>query len=100
VKLAAHNNNSGPQVSFDRPELSPCLGKIENKDSPEYIEALAIICAGSRMLELRPRADMPGFQACTIDQQRQKEYVARQQIELRNRQAITNGQKLYDISAQ
>jgi len=96
VKLAAHNNNSGPQISFDRPGLSPCLAKIKDTSSPEYIEALAIICAGSRMLEERPRADMPGFEACTIDQQRQQEYVARQQIELRNRQAINKGQKLYD----
>ncbi len=100
VKLAAHNNNSGPQVSFDRPELSPCLGKIKETNSPEYIEALAIICAGSRMLEERPRADMPGFEACTIDQQRQQEYAARQQIELRNRQAINKGQKIYDIPSQ
>jgi hypothetical protein len=52
------------------------------------------------MLEERPRADMPGFEACTIDQQRQQEYMVRQQIELRNRQAINKGQKLYDIPAQ
>jgi hypothetical protein len=96
VKFAAHNNNSGPQVSFDRPELSPCLAKFEDKNSPEYIEALSIICAGCRMLEQRPRADMPGFEACTVDQQRQEKYVMRQQIELRNRQAIQKGQKLYD----
>jgi hypothetical protein len=100
VKFAAHNKNSGPQISFDRPELSPCLAKIKDKNSSEYIEALGIISTGSRMLEQRPRADMPGFQACTIDQQRQQEYAARQQIELRNRQAIQEGQKIYDSHSQ
>jgi len=100
VKLAAHNNNSGPQLSFDRPGLSPCLAQFINTSSPEYIEALSIICTGSRMLQERPRADMPGFQACTIDRERQEKYVMRQQIELRNRQAINKGQKLYDAPAQ
>lgn len=96
AKLAKHNTNSGPQLSFDRPHLSPCLTKFEDTSSPEYIEALAIIQAGSQMLHERPRADMPGFQPCTVDQERQQEYVMRQQIELRNRQAIRKGQKLYD----
>ena len=102
VKLAAHNNNSGPQLSFDRPHLSPCLAKFKDTSpprwtsNPKYIEALDIIRAGSRMLQERPRADMPGFQACILDQQRQQEYAVRQQIESRNRQAIRQGQKRYD----
>jgi hypothetical protein len=25
-RLAGHRSNRGPQISFDRPELSPCLG--------------------------------------------------------------------------
>jgi hypothetical protein len=100
AKLAIHNKNIGPQISFDRPELSPCLAKFKDKTNPEYIEALGIICAGSRMLNERPRADMPGFQACAVDQQRQRQYVKRQQIELSNRKAIKKGQKLYDTETQ
>ena len=100
AKLTNHNNNSGPQLSFDRPHLSPCLAKFKDAGNPKYIEALAIICAGSRMLQERPRADMPGFQACTVDRERQQEYVMRQQIELRNRRAIRQGQKLYDTHSQ
>jgi len=100
VKFAAHNKNSGPQISFDRPELSPCLTKFKNTNSPDYVEALGIICAGSRMLEERPRADMQGFEACDIDRQRQVRYVMRQQIELRNRKAIQKGQKIYDTHSQ
>lgn len=97
TKLAAHNQNSGPQVSYDRPRLSPCLANFEDTSHPGYIEALAIIESGKRMLQQRPRADMPGFEACTIDQQRQRNYTMRQQAETRNRKAIHNGQKLYDF---
>jgi len=96
AKLATHNKNAGPQVSFDRPHLSPCLAKFESTADPNYIEALGIIEAGKRMLEHRPRADMPGFEPCTIDQQRQQNYAIRLQIEKRNRQAIREDRKLYD----
>jgi len=94
--LADHSTNSGPQVSFDRPEFSPCLQKFEDTSDPEYLEALAIIQAGSRTLQERPRADMDGFQACRLDQQRQQVYTMRQQIELRNRRAIREDRKLYE----
>ncbi|MBW8039582.1 MAG: hypothetical protein FVQ85_06240 [Planctomycetes bacterium] len=96
TKIAAYNSNLGPQLSFDRPGLSPCLQKFKEPTDPEYLEALAIIEAGSLMLKNRPRADMPGFQACPIDQQRQQQYTARQQIELNNRRSIHEGLKLYD----
>jgi hypothetical protein len=97
AKLAAHNQNKGPQISFDRPWLSPCLAKFEDKSDPGNIEALAIIEAGKQMLQQRPRADIPGFKACTIDQQRQNNYTIRQRAEACNRRAIQNGQKLYDF---
>lgn len=94
--LAACNSNQGPQVSFDRPELSPCLARIADTNSPEYAEAKEIIRAGKAMLQMRPRADMPNFQACPIDQQREAQYVAREEIEARNRAAIRDGHKQYD----
>ena len=96
AKLAAHNRNAGPQVSFDRPGLSPCLAKFEDTTCLEYLEALAIMEAGRDMLAGRPRADMPGFEACPTDQRRQQQYVMRQQEEMSSRQAIREGRKLYD----
>ena len=51
----------GPQVCFDRPEMSPCLKPIDDPD--RRAEALAIIQAGRQSLEQLPRADMPGFSA-------------------------------------
>ena len=95
-QLAGHENNRGPQVSFDRPELSPCLEKLTDNTDPKRQEALAIIRAGQELLAHRPEADMPGFQACTMDQWREEKYQARLQTELRNRQAIRHGQRLYD----
>ena len=96
AKLASHNGNRGPQVSFDRPGLSPCLAIFEETTDPRYAEALAIISAGAKMLKEKPRADMPGFVAWEVDRQRQEKYVSRQEIESRNRLAIRTGQRAYD----
>jgi hypothetical protein len=96
AKLATHSQNAGPQVSFDRPRLSPCLAKFEDTGAAEYLEAVAIIEAGRQMLERRPRADMPGFEACPTDQRRQQDYAMRQQAEISSRRAISEGRRLYD----
>jgi hypothetical protein len=96
-KLAHFNSNLGPQVSFARPELSPCLSQLADANSPAYAEALAIIRSGQRTLQQRPRADMSGFQACDIDQQRQARYATREEIEARNRAAIQSGRKQYEV---
>lgn len=100
AKLAVHNRKAGPQISFDRPHLSPCLKKFKDKTAPEYIEALGIIEAGGRMLAQRPRADMPGFEACPVDRRRENSYVMRQQVEMNNRRAIREDRKLYDADLQ
>lgn len=93
---AGFASHQGPQVSFERPEVSPCLARIADANSPEYAEALGIIRAGKAMLQSRPRADMAGFQACPIDQQREATYIAREEAEARNRAAIREGRKQYD----
>ena len=91
-----HGGNAGPQVSFDRPQLSPCLAKFKDKNDPRYKEALAIIRAGRQMLKKRPRADMPGFRPCQVDRKRQEKYIFRRQEEMRNRKAIRKGTKAYE----
>ena len=96
VKLTSHHTNRGPQISFDRPELSPCLATLRDRDDPKYREALAIIQAGKEMLAKRPRADMAGFRACLIDARRQRKYAERQAIELRSRGAIRANRKVRD----
>jgi len=98
VNLLQQNHfsrNTGPHVSFDRPELSPCLARL-GKDSSAYAEALALLRAGAEALKDNPRADMPGFRPCNTDQQREQKYLRRRRIELKNRQAIRQGTKHYD----
>jgi len=96
AKMNSFSSNPGPQVSFDRPELSPCLRKFQDKNNPQYKEALAIIEAGREMLARHPREDMEGFQPCEDDQKREQKYLARREIEASNREAIRQGKKVYD----
>ncbi|MBM4037677.1 MAG: hypothetical protein FJ290_04105 [Planctomycetes bacterium] len=88
-------SSTGPWVSFDRPEVSPCLGKLA-KDGPQYKEALAIIQAGKDFLAKRPRADMPGFIPCEKDQRREAFYQECLQAERQRRDAIRKGERVYD----
>ena len=98
-KLAGHAENRGPQISFDRPELSPCLMKLADKTDAKYLEALALIRAGSETLARKPEADMPGFTACETDQWREQKYQARQEQERRNRAALRMAEKVYEKRA-
>ncbi|MBT7299104.1 MAG: hypothetical protein HN849_06320, partial [Victivallales bacterium] len=94
--LASYSRKQRAKVSFDRPELSPCLAGLPDKTAPAYLEALGILQAGAKVLAGRPRGDMPGFLACPVDQGRERKYAARQQEETRFRAAIVNGKKAYD----
>ncbi len=85
----------GPQVSFDRPELSPCLERIG--DPAKRAEALEIIRAGKASLRQLPRADMAGFSTLHRADQQRKEHVEKyRRIEQEVRQAIRRGEKIYD----
>jgi hypothetical protein len=95
-KLASHAANRGPQISFDRPELSPCLGRFTAADTASRGEALAIIRAGAVQLAARPEADAEGFVACGMDQWREHKYRERQASEQQRREALRQGYKIYD----
>ncbi|RME94156.1 MAG: hypothetical protein D6766_06590 [Verrucomicrobia bacterium] len=97
-KLADHRRNRGPQVCFDRPELSPCLASLP-PDSPAYREALAIIRAGRRELQSRPEADHPAFVACSVDQWRNEKYERSRELERLRRRALAEGQRTYEFDA-
>lgn len=87
----------GPDVSFERPEWSPCLAPFTDRSDPKYQEALAIIETGKRNLAERPRGDtLEGFVPSPADQAREEKYAARRAVELRNRQAIRDGESRYD----
>jgi len=82
-------------VTFDRPELSPCLQKMD-KTTPAYEEALGIVKTGQEELNKMPRADMPGFAPAAYALPRLTFYDERQQQELAVRKAIDEGRKIYD----
>jgi hypothetical protein len=95
-RQAEFSSNTGPQVCFERPELSPCLAKLADQSDPRRLESIEIIRAGQKLLAQKPESDMPGFQPCEMDQWRNEKYLARQQVERANREAIRTAQKAYE----
>jgi len=91
-----HGSNQGPMISFDRPEISPVLGGMD-QDDPAYLEALRLIRAGQAQLAERPDTGMEGFVLSGIDLWRELKYQQRRAIELRNRRAIEAGETVYDL---
>ncbi len=98
-KLAAHNTNRGPQISFDRPELSPCLAGPAGKRSEARAEALEIIRKGAARLKATPRADDPRFTLAGEDAMRERKYEALQQAQCEVRAALAEDRKQYDPGA-
>ncbi len=97
AKQAGWDSNRGPQVSFDRPELSPCLAKLGKPGDAAFDQAVAIIRTGAERLKTTPRGDvLDGFTPCPKDQDRERIYEERRQREQRSRAAIREGRKVYD----
>ncbi len=90
----AHHRKDRPHISFDRPELSPCLKRVTEQEL--YKEALSIITKGKETLEKTPRCDMDGFVPSKIDQLRLKRFDDLNTIELMYREKIRKGEKMYD----
>jgi hypothetical protein len=88
------------QMSFTRPEKSPCLAVFTDRGDPRYREALEILRAGQKTLADRPRPDMPGFRLVEESELRQQaKYDELQRRENARRSAIAEGRKLYDQAA-
>ncbi|MCH7226952.1 hypothetical protein [Haloferula sp. A504] len=90
-----HGAGQRTQVSFERPELSPCLAGLDPGGAARD-EALAIIRTGAERLRRTPRRDMPGFEPAEVDRRRLEKYILRREIESANQRAIREGRKLYD----
>lgn len=91
----SHYGNQGPLISFNRPEISPILSKLQ-VGSDKFNEALAIIKLGKERYLKNPDSDMLGFKLSGIDLWREEKYQYRHWIEMRNRKAIREGMKIYD----
>lgn len=95
--LAQCQSSQGPKISFDRPELSPCLASLQDTNPKAFDEALAIIEQGAATLKQRPRGDNAAeLAACPADLAREKRYTRRLEIETRFRNAIRNEESVYD----
>jgi hypothetical protein len=67
------------QISFTRPEVSPCLIGIAADRPGDYEEALALVQRGARRLAARPREDMPGCELVSPTEiTQQRKYTALQ----------------------
>jgi len=81
------------QVSFTRPELSPCLAGLSDRSAAAYEEALAILRAGRDALQRNPRPDMPNYQLAAQNEiGQQAKYDALLQAERRSAHARGPGE--------
>ena len=84
------------KISFTRPEISPCLEKLD-RNSPQYLEALKLIRVGHDNLATNPRPDMAGFQLSgKVEVEQQRKYDALRQAEAEARAASVAGRKFYE----
>lgn len=91
-----YHRKVGPQISFERPELSPCLDKIRD-DKTKYDEALELIATGGERLRSKPNGSrVEGFIPCEKDQTRLIRYDERRKEESRFMKARAEGKKEYD----
>ena len=94
-KLNGFTRTLGPQISFERPALSPCLASLK-AGSKKYLEALDIIQKGQKQLELQARADMNDFVPCKEHQVQLEKYQQQKMIEEENNRALAEGRLIYD----
>ena len=95
-ELTGDKVSSPMAVNFDEPAASACLGKLADKTDAKYREALGIIEAGREALRKNPGPDCDDFVACPVDQWRTDKYEQRKAVEMRNRQAVREGARVYD----
>lgn len=92
INLAYYKNEL---VSFDRPETSPILQKLD-KNSPEYTRALRIIKTGAERLKKSPRPDMEGFVPTQKAERLRARFNSLCELEKNARRAAENDEKLKD----
>ncbi|MCP4309735.1 MAG: hypothetical protein GY790_00600 [Bacteroidetes bacterium] len=97
--LKNFKRKEGPQISFQRPELSPCLTSMDEKGAA-YQEALEIIIKGQEQLSLYPRADMDGFVPSREHRVQLEKYLIQQGIEEENNRAVSEGRSISEAPEQ
>ena len=94
--LNHHGRKLTAQISFDRPEVSPCLDKIRN-DKQKYVRAVEIIRTGQKRLKATPRGDIEkDLVPCERHKAQLRKYAERLKVEQQNCSVIGQGNKIYD----
>ena len=84
------------QISFDRPEESPCLDVIRH-DKEKMKQALSILHIGKKRLKATPRGDVESkITLSEKDKNQLRKYANRLLEEEKNKQSIVKGTKYYD----
>lgn len=95
-RLNGWTRNIQAQISFDRPEESPCLDVIRN-DKEKMRQAVAILQKGKKRLKETPRGDIEKELFLSAkDKAQLSKYAKRIEEEQKNRQCIIEGNKYYD----
>ncbi len=94
--LSTHKRKLYAQISFERPEQSPCLDAIRS-DKAKFNEAVAIIAKGNERLKATPRGDIES-QLVVCEQQRKQleNYAARLAADVQNSCNIDDSTKRFD----
>jgi len=96
-KGAVEGPEAGTGINFTRPEYSACLQGLTDTNDVKYVEALALIRTGSRVLEEITRADMPNFVLRNpIDLERVQQNKKMQERAALVRQALLSGTRQSD----
>lgn len=85
------------QISFERPESSPCLDSIRIADKEKFDRAVAIIRKGNERLQQTPRGDIE--REIVVAERLQEQlwkYAVRLKEEQENNCSIAGNQKRYD----
>lgn len=94
--LNNHGRQLQSQISFNRPEMSPCLDGIRN-DEEKFNRAVAIIQIGMERLRQTPRGDIEKELIPSDKHKAQlRKYIERLKEEDAYRKSIANGEKRYE----
>ncbi len=94
--LNHHGRKLTAQISFDRPEASPCLDGIR-ADKQKYARAVEIIRSGQKRLKATPRGDIEkDLVPCERHKAQLRKYAERLKVEQQNCLVIGENGKVYD----
>lgn len=95
--LNHHGRQMTTQISFDRPEVSPCLDAIR-RDKPKYKRAVELLKTGQKRLKETPRGDIEkDLVPNERNKQQLRHYAERLAEDVQNSCRINTADKRFDL---